>query len=413
MQLQSILHHNTIKEEFMDASTLLALRDPAGVPFYPVVFQALYILTWALHAAFVFLSLGAMGLSLYGTMKQKTDSNWKILTPHLIQTGKISVSILIVLGVAPLLFTQVIYDPNWYVANTLSGMWVFTFIYTLIAGYVMYYWYYYANHAKEGGGKLIGFISFAILIFAGVMMHNFAVTSIMPNQWMEMYAPNGIVDTSGTTFNVDTIRLLFMFSLSIPVVGVFLQNYSRFISTREDFSTELKAYTASLGTKLGVYGLILSALLFVAWMLQIGYLTNPITIATVIGVVILLIMIARNNNSYLTTIMLVIVALLISGVREVIRYDIMSDLGYNIYDYTVNLEIPTITMFLLTFLIMGGVGVAYILTMAWKVGKTEGVFDGTKEPTVNRLANYTISIMVVWMVVYFGWGMFTLFSNIL
>ncbi len=48
--------------------------------------------------------------------------HWKILTPHLIQTGKLSISILIVLGVAPLLFTQVIYDPTvcgkytiWYV----------------------------------------------------------------------------------------------------------------------------------------------------------------------------------------------------------------------------------------------------------------------------------------------------------
>ncbi|MFT7859446.1 MAG: hypothetical protein ABXS93_00780 [Sulfurimonas sp.] len=397
----------------MDASTLLALRDPAGVPFYPVVFQALYVLTWALHAAFVFLALGSMGLSLYGAMKQKTDANWKVLTPHLIQTGKISVSLLIVLGVAPLLFTQVIYDPNWYVANTLSGIWVFTFIYALIAGYIMYYWYYYANHAKEGGGKFIGLISFAILIFAGVLMHNFAVTSIMPNEWMEMYAPNGVVDTSGTTMNIEAVRLAFMLSLAVPVVGVFLQNYSRFISTRDDFSDELKSYTAALGTKFGIYGLIISAVLFVVWMLQIGYLTSPIAIVTILAVAALLYMISKNSNSYITTGMLVVVALLISGVREVIRYDIMSGLGYNIYNYTVNLEIPSITMFLLTFLIMGGVGVTYILTMAWKVGKTKGIFDGTKENTVNTLANYTIGIMVVWMGVYFGWGMFTLFSNIL
>ncbi|MBD3796169.1 MAG: hypothetical protein IE887_00205 [Campylobacterales bacterium] len=397
----------------MDASTLLALRDPAGVPFYPVVFQALYILTWTLHAAFVFLSIGAMGLSLYGTFKQKYDSNWKVLTPHLLQTGKISVSLLIVLGVAPLLFTQVIYDPNWYVANALSGIWVFIFIYALIAGYTLYYWYYYKNHAKEGGGKLIGFISFGILIFAGVLMHNFAVTSIMPNQWMSMYAPNGVVDTSGTTMNIEPLRLGFMFSLAIPTVGIFLQNYSKFVTSREDFPMDLKAFTAALGTKLGVYGLVISAVLFVGWMLQIGYLSNPLVMATIAGVVVLLAMVAKNANSYLTTVVLVVVALLISGVRELIRYDIMSELGYNIYDYTVNLEIPSITMFLLTFTILGGVGVTYILTMAWKVGKTQGVFDGTKDTTVNRLANYTIAIMSIWLIVYFGWGMFTLFSNIL
>lgn len=397
----------------MDASVLLALRDPAGIPFYPVVFQALYILTWALHAAFVLLALGSMGLSLYGTLKQKNDPNWKILTPHLIQTGKISVSLLIVLGVAPLLFTQVIYDPNWYTTNALSGMWIFIFIYALVIGYMMFYWFYYANKAKAGGGKLIGMISFAILVFAGILMHNFAVTSIMPNEWMNMYAPNGVVDNSGWTFNVDIIRLTFMVSLAIPVVGIFLQNYSRFLSTREDFSKDFIDYTASLGSKLGIIGLIISAVAFVAWMLQIGYLMHPVVIATIVGVLILLFMVISNRNSYITTGVLAVVALLISGVRELTRYDLMANLGYSIYDYPVNLEIPTIAMFLLTFLVMGGVGVAYLLTMAWKVGKSQGIFDGSKDKAVNTLGNYTLGIMSLWMVVFFGWGMTILFGNIL
>lgn len=397
----------------MDASTLLALRDPAGIPFYPVVFQALYILTWALHAAFVFLSLGAMGVSIYGTFKQKTDENWKILTPHLIQTGKISVSILIVLGVAPLLFTQVIYDPNWYVANTLSGMWIFSFIYILILGYIMYYWYYFANKKTVGGGKLIGIISFSVLIVCGVLMHSFAVTSIMPNDWMNMYAPNGVIDNSGWTFNIKTVRLIFLLSLSIPIVGIFLQNYSRFLSTREDFNKDFIEYTAKIGKRISVVGLLISAVLFVAWMVQLGYLIHPVSISIIAGVLILLYMVYQNNNSYITTLVLLLVALLISTLREVIRYDIMSKLGYNVYDYTVNLEIPSLVMFLLTFLILGGFGVAWLLTMAWKVGKTQGVFDGSKDVAVTKLGNYTLGIMIIWMVVYFAWGMTILFNNIL
>ncbi len=397
----------------MDANVLLTLRDPAGIPFYPVVFQALYILTWALHAAFVLLALGAMGLSLYGTFKQKDDPNWKILTPHLIQTGKLSVSLLIVLGVAPLLFTQVIYDPNWYTTNALSGMWVFIFIYLLITAYMLYYWYYYANKAKSGGGKMIGAVSFALFVFAGILMHNFAVTSIMPNEWMNMYAPNGVVDNSGWTFNVDLIRLIFLVSLAVPVVGIFLQNYSRFLSTRDDFNKEFIGYTASLGTKLGTIGLIISAVAFVVWMLKIGYLLHPVVIITIVGVLVLLYMIAKNTNSYLTTAVLVVVALLISGIRELIRFDLMSGLGYNIYDYPVNLEIPTFTMFMLTFVIMGGTGIAFLLTLAWKVGKTKGVFDGSKDKAVTKLGSSILAIMVVWMITFFGWGMSILFNNIL
>jgi hypothetical protein len=277
----------------------------------------------------------------------------------------------------------------------------------------MYYWYYYANKKSEGGGKLIGIVSFAILVFAGILMHNFAVTSIMPNDWMQMYAPNGVVDNSGWTFNMDIIRLAFMVSLAIPVLGIFLQNYSRFLSTRADFSKEFIAYTASLGTKIGVVGLLISAVMFALWMLQIGYLLHPLSLAIVVGVVALLLLVMQNKNSYITTGVLVVVALLISAMRELIRFDIMAQLGYSIYEYPVNLEIPTIAMFLLTFLIMGGVGVAWLLTMAWKVGKNQGIFDGSKDKWVTRLGNYTLAIMVSWMVIYFGWGMFILFNNTL
>lgn len=397
----------------MDASVLLALRDPAGVPFYPVVFQALYILTWALHIAFVLLALGSLALSLYGSTRQKGDENWRILTPHLIQTGKISVSILIVLGVAPLLFTQVIYDPNWYVANTLSGMWVFTFVYALVVGYSVYYWYSYANKAQKGGGTLIGAASFLILVFCGILMHNFALTSIMPQDWMSMYAPNGKVDTSGWVFNMDVIRLAFMVSLALPVIGIFLQNYAQFVSTRSDFSKAYVEFTQTLGTRLAVMGLLLSAVLFLLWMWSVDYLFSPLSIAIVVGVLGLLALSAKNSNSYLTTGVLVVVALLISGMRELIRFDLMVGLGYNIYDYPVNLEIPSIAMFLLTFLIMGGVGVAFLLTMAWKVGKNQGVFDASQDVVVSKLANYTLGIMTAWMVIYFAWGMGVLFKNVL
>ena len=70
-------------------------------------------------------------------------------------------------------------------------------------------------------------------------------------------------------------------------------------------------------------------------------------------------------------------------------------------------------MFLSTFVIMGFVGVAYLLTMAWKVGKNEGVFDGSKDVLVSRLGKSTLYIMITWMAIYFVWGIGILFNNIL
>ncbi|MBN2894394.1 MAG: hypothetical protein JXK05_00685 [Campylobacterales bacterium] len=397
----------------MDAATLNLLRDPAGVPFYPVVFQALYVLTFALHAAFVLLSLGSMGLSLFGATRQGRDPHWKILTPHLIQTGKLSVSILIVLGVAPLLFTQVIYDPNWYVTNALSGVWVFAFIYLLILGYLTYYWYYYANKKGSSSNVLVGTVSFLLLVFAGVLMHNFAVESIQPDQWMQWYAPQGVVDTSGTNFHIQPIRLAFLVSLAIPVVGIFLQNYSQFLSTRNDFSKEYLGFVSSMGTKFASIGLIISAVLYAFWTLEAGVLLHPLSLATVAGVVVLLLLAIKNSNSYITTGVLVVVALLISSVREYIKYQIMIDVGYNIYDYPMNIDWPSVIMFLLTFVFLGFTGVAFITTMAWNVGKTQGVFDAQNHTATRRLASVTLWILVAWCLFYFAWGMMVLFKNVL
>ncbi|MBD3794831.1 MAG: hypothetical protein IE881_02620 [Epsilonproteobacteria bacterium] len=391
------------------------MRDSAGIPFYPVVFQGLYVLTWALHAAFVLLALGSMGLSIYGSTKQKTDSHWKLLTPHLIMTGKISVSVLIVLGVAPLLFTQVIYDSGWYVTNTLSGAWVFIFIYALVLGYSMFYWYQSANKKGSSSNTLIGIVSFAILVFCGVLMHNFAVESISPTKWMEWYAPNGVVDNSGWNFHIDIVRLAFMVSLMIPVTGIFMQNYSDFLRTRKDFTAKYLDFVKNLGTKMAVVGLLISAVLFVLWMLQVGLLFNPLSLVTIVAVVVLLMMAKANKNSYMTTVVLVIVALLISGVRELIRYNIMSKVGYDVYSYPMNLEWETIIMFLSTFVVLGFTGVAFILTMAWKIGKndTGKVYVASENSGMSKLANISLWVFSLWLVVYFAWGMVALFKNTL
>jgi hypothetical protein len=395
----------------MDAEILNLLRDPAGLPFYPVVFQGLYILTWAFHALFVFLALGSMGLSIFGGFKQKTDNNWKILTSHMLQTGKISVSLLIVLGVAPLLFTQVIYDPNWYTVNTISGLWVVIFIYTLLVGYSMYYWYYYANKKQSSSSSIIGTISFLLLVFCGLIMHVFSVQVIQPEKWMQWYAPNGVVDTSGTTFNPETIRFLFIIFLSIPVVGLFLQNYGDFLKTNEKFDEKFISFARNIGTKIAIFGLVLSLALFASWAYEIDKLGDIYSIIIYISFIVLILFAKNLKNSYLTTAALIVLILLISGFREYIRYNLMFDIGYDIYNYPLNIEWSSITMFVLTFVSLGGVGVSFIATMAWKVGKSNGVLDASKDRTITIMANMLLWILSVWCIVYFAWGFFTLFKN--
>lgn len=398
----------------MDVSMFInEMRDPAGVPFYPVVFQALYILTWALHAFFVYLAIGAMGVSIYGGVKQKSTPDWKPLTSHLLMTGKVSVSVLIVLGVAPLLFSQTIYDAGWYVANTLSGAWVFTFIYALVFGYIMFYWYQSQNKKGASSSTLIGSVSFAVLVFCGLLMHSFSYESISPHMWMEWYAPNGVVDNSGWNFHIDLPRVLFMAAMTLPATGIFLQAYSKFLSTRKDFSAEYLKFAAQKGKKISLVGMIFAIPLFLLWMNETGYLTNPLTLVALLAFIITAAMSLKDSNAYVTTALLVVTTLVVSGIRELIRYNIMDSIGYDLYGYPMNIDWSSTILFLLTFGILGGIGFSFILVMAWKVGKSEGVFDGEKDSLVSKLSSYSLWIFSAWMIAFFAWGMFYLFKNTL
>lgn len=396
----------------MDIGLVLnTLRDPAGVPFYPIVFQALYILTWALHIAFVLLALGSIPLALIGSAKKAIDENWKKLSSHMTQVAKISVSLLIVLGVAPLLFTQVIYDANWYVTNTISGLWVVAFIYILILAYSLWYWFYYANKSNSPMAGVIGIVSFVAFIGAGVLMHAFANESIQPEQWMNWYAPNGVIDNSGTVLHVDILRLAFMVSLSAPVTGIFLLNYVDYTSKCDGYTAEYLTFVKNLGKKIAIVGLLISAVLFAIWVLTLNMLLNPLVIAIVLAVVALLLMVMKGINSYITTLVLVVTALLISTLREVIRMNIMSKYGYSIYDYPMNIDWPTVIMFLSTFVCVGFTGVGFMLTLAWRAGRTKGLY--TADGTVTKLANATVGIAILWALVFLAWGIVVVFKNTL
>lgn len=131
-----------------DVGTLLnTLRSPSGVDFYPVVIQVLMVLTWAVHMFFINLVIGSMFLTIYGYFQK--DLRWRHLSQKLIKIAIISLSLGIVFGVAPLLFTQTIYDNLWYTANNLSASWVVTFVPVVIVAYYAAYFFYFRNKDRS------------------------------------------------------------------------------------------------------------------------------------------------------------------------------------------------------------------------------------------------------------------------
>lgn len=387
------------------------MRDPAGVPAHPVLFQGLMILTWVLHIAFVHLALGAAGLAIYAFHRRGQGAYWERLSMAMTKVAKIGVSLLIVLGVAPLLFTQVIYDPQWYASNVLSGRWAIAFIFTLIVAYCSWFAFYYANH--EGAKRHIGlyaWLAFALFCLDGLIMHVLSYQALLPDQWMTWYAPGGKVDMSGAHLHaIQWPRYLFIMSLALPAVGVFLIAYAHYFAARADREPDYRAFAGRLGQRLAIWGYAISLVLLLAWQFSLpvatGLVTHPVgwLLAAALGLMWLWVRGLKTPvQSYMPLLGGLGVLAVLALWREIIRIAYLKPFGYDITTYTVHLDWPSTLLFFSTFIGVGGLVGGFYLTLLYRAGRIQGIYTANR--AVARLGSAAVTILGIWIAVFFAYG---------
>ncbi|WP_028488836.1 hypothetical protein [Thiothrix lacustris] len=402
----------------MNTEMLYALRDVAGVPSHPVLFLILGVLTFALHILTVQVMLGASGLVIWGALSK--DAYKRQLAQAMLGTAKIAVSVAVVLGVAPLLFVQVIYDPFWYTSNVLSATWVIGFIVILTVGYLLMYFFYAKNHHLATQktvcpGSMI--LSLALMLVVGFIMHVLVVQMLSPDQWMQWYAPNGEIDASGRGLHAYNLwRFAFFISLSVLVIGSWLLAYRHYISHRTDVDSGYLQWLKGLAGALSLAGGILAIGFGIGWMLtlpesQASFGFSPWVWLAALMIALTAVMPKLMGNKVNAPLFgyglfgLAAVALILVAVaREMLRWNILfGDFGYNALDYAVNMDWYSTLLFFGTFLIIGGTVLAYFLTVAWQAGQTDGVY--TPSPAVTRLGNLSIILITLWIIHFFVLGL--------
>lgn len=399
---------------------MYALRNPAGIPTYPIIFIGLGVLTFALHILFVQLMLGTSVITIFGAFKD--DTKWRRLAAAMLEISKVSVSVAIVIGVAPLLFVQVVYDPHWYTSNVLSAVWVIAFIVILIFAYWAMYAYYFMNSkqkdkTKEPKGKVWMLVSLALMLVVGFIMHSLTSQILHPELWKEWYLQNGVLDYSGSQLHAYNLwRFAFFISMAIPVTGGMLVTYRRFKMVREDADHAYLNWAAGVGKTWIKVGSVISAALYVAWMMTIPETAGDFATSfwgIIGGVMVLFYAIwaqVRLNGeamfcSYMALPMALVVGLIVAISREMLRYGILDGFfGYDFMDYKIVMDWYSTGLFFLTFAVVGGSVLAYFLTVAWQAGQTVGIY--TPSPLVNRLGTIAIWVIAIWTLQFFVVGFY-------
>ena len=404
----------------VDVGVLLkAQTDPAGAPFYPVVMQILQVLTFALHILFVYTSIGGLFVAVYGFTKK--DENWQRLARATLELSKVSVSLAIVLGVAPLLFYQVIYDPLWYTSANLSASWYVMFIVFLLIGYYMI-WIAYFKRQNSGVATLFSLLGVIFLLLVGFIIHVVNYQALYPEKWIEWYT------SGGTTMNISGWNiyafnlfryLAFLVFPSASVTGIFLMLYSWYFREREDMDKNYLDWAGKVGAKLALYAGVPWLLSFLVYAFSTPADWNArgsiFTWLAILGLILCagVVFAAQKNPAGMAIPSLIagfVATLLIAVFREYLRVASTARFGYSIYEYKLNLEWLSPMLFLGTTL-TGLILYAYAWWMAYKAGRTPKgkVYEASE--TEHHLGDASVFVVILWAVVFIGVGLIVIIRN--
>lgn len=395
----------------MEIGTIIKiLQDPMGIPFYPIVFQVLMVLTFALHIMFVNFTIGTSTLAVYGHLRN--EGYWKQLSRSMAKAVPAIISMAMLIGIAPLLFVQVIYDPFWYASNTLSAAWVIVFIFIMMIAYSSTYVFYLGREKKEGKGYVFfGVLAVALFLLSGVIMHVLGYQLLQPEKWLGWYIKGGAVDTFGTSLHAFQIpRFLHFIIPSFAMTGIFLILYAWYFKNRTDFDKGYLEWVAKTGAKMAFTFTVIQAIVGFWWLLSLpgefNFITNPFfLIGLALGIGLLFLLYSAQKDPLKYAVPSVLGAFLtifgMSYAREALRMNYLGRFDYSIFNYKTNIDWGSTALFLTTF-VMGLMIIGYLLTVAFKSGRTAGEYVAT--PAINRWGKISIVLLLIWIVVVAGLG---------
>ncbi len=177
----------------MTLPSLIPVLDPIPLPAPYWVFKLLLLATFFLHILAMNSMLGGAVLGLLAWRRSRNDEYAARLFFDI--SGKLPALLpaTITLGVAPLLFVQVIYGQFFYTSSILMAWpWLLALVFLTIA----YYGFYFVSsvgRAQLGRGGPVLLLSTALILVIGFIHSNNATLSLTPAAWTLKYfdSPGG------------------------------------------------------------------------------------------------------------------------------------------------------------------------------------------------------------------------------
>jgi hypothetical protein len=354
----------------MDLTNLVPYSDP--LPLAPGFFWALLQGSFVLHLLFMNALLGSGLIVLVEAIKVRGQSAPPPLGRELYGKIPYTVAFTVNLGVAPLLFAQVLYGQFLYTSTVMmAGLWLSIFL-LVIAAYYSYYYYFYQHEGLDCSRLwplLIAAI--ALLLVAFFFSNNISIMQSV-GSWPDYFA-----DKSGTMVNWSDAslipRYLHMVLSALAMGGLFLAVAAWFKKRRGDENAD-----ARIRTGLNYFGAA-TIVNFLVGGLFLATLPNQVTADAFASKGALLtilfsalfglasVVLAFGRMLWLTAASATLTVILMTLVRDWVRQAYLKP--YFAFD-----SLPVVPQYgpaalFLIFLVAGLALVAYMIKLAWDSGK--------------------------------------------
>lgn len=217
-----------------DSLAVIPAPDPIPLPASVGLLKALLIFTFILHLFPMNLTLGGSFVAAWTDWRGANCARRRALVEHLTHVLPSATAYTITLGVAPLLFLQVLYGQMFYTSSVLMAWPWLTVIPLLVIGYYGLYLYALRRERLGGRSPLVGALSALTFAAIGFLYTNNLTLMLAPTRWYGMYRsdPTGLHLNLGDPTVVP--RFLHFFLAAVAFTGVFIAMHGLSLLKRGD-----------------------------------------------------------------------------------------------------------------------------------------------------------------------------------
>ncbi|HVN18657.1 MAG TPA: hypothetical protein VMU05_07785 [Dongiaceae bacterium] len=201
---------------------LIPTLDPNPLPAPYWVFKLLLVVTFFLHILAMNFMLGGAVLALIAKWRPKNPETNKRMFFDLAKKLPVLLPATITLGIAPLLFVQVLYGQFFYTSSIIVAWpWFLVLVFLTVAYYGFYYVSFQGGQNPGKAGSVMLF-SFVLIFLIGFVYSNNLTLSQTPARWGAKYFAN----PAGWNLNLSETtlipRFLHFFTAAVAVGGLLL-----------------------------------------------------------------------------------------------------------------------------------------------------------------------------------------------